>query len=151
MAETESGFSKELTALTALQLKLSRMWISHVTYFQGIEEDEISFARDLFPKTQQHGMAIGIRQKDDPDLGEVDGKEGEEEDKVMRQEMERKVQEREYEEEETSARESELSSASDSVSLEVDTQHLEHKTLMPNNFQVPSTGRNERPSYLPSS
>ena len=148
MAETESGFSKELTALTALQLKLSRMWISHVTYFQGIEEDEISFARDLFPKTRQHGMAIGIRQKDDPDLGEEDGKEGEEEDKVMRQEMERKV---EYEEEETSARESELSSASDSVSLEVDTQHLEHKTLMPNNFQVPSTGRNERPSYLPSS
>ena len=81
----------------------------------------------------------------------MDGKEGEEEDKVMRQEMERKVQEREYEEEETSARESELSSASDSVSLEVDTQHLEHKTLMPNNFQVPSTGRNQRPSYLPSS
>ena len=147
MAETESGFSKELTALTALQLKLSRMWISHVTYFQGIEEDEISFARDLFPKTQQHGMAIGIRQKDDPELGEVGGKEGEEEDNVM----ERKVEEREYEEEETSARESELSSASDSVSLEVDTQHLEHETLMPNNFQVPSTGRNERPSYLPSS
>ena len=95
--------------------------IYHLTYLQGIEEDEISFARELFPKTRQHGVAIGIRLKDD-----LDFEENEEEVKMSvskRLEEEGKYEEkeeREYEEEEeTSARESELSSASDSVSLEV--------------------------------
>ena len=100
------------------------MSIHHVTYIQGIEEDEISFARELFPKTRQHGLAIGIRLKDD-----LAFEENEEEVKMSinkRHEEDQKYEEkeeREYEEdEETSARESELSSASDSVSLEVFSQ-----------------------------
>ena len=97
-------------------------WIYDVIYLQGIEEEELSFARELFPKTRQHGLEIGIRLKDDLDLEENDPEE--EEGKMVmykRQEGERKYEgkeEREYEEE-TSPRESELSSASDSVSLEV--------------------------------
>ena len=107
------------------------MSIHHVTYIQGIEEDEISFARGLFPKTRQHGVAIGIRLKDD-----LDFEENEEEVKMSinkRHEEEGKYEEkeeREYEEdEETSARESELSSASDSVSLEVFSQLKGRKNL----------------------
>ena len=102
-------------------MNLHILWIHYVRYLQGIEEYELSFARELFPKTQQHGLEIGIRLKDDLDLGE---EEQEEEGKMVmykRQEGERKYEEkeeREYEEE-TSPRESELSSASDSVSLEV--------------------------------
>ena len=95
-----------------------------VRYLQGIEEDELSFARELFPKTRQHGLEIGIRLKDDFEEGE--GAEEEEESKMVmykrkeKEEEEERKEEREYyEEEETSARESELSSASDSVSLEV--------------------------------
>ena len=88
---------------------------------QGIEEDELSFARELFPKTRQHGLEIGIRLKDD--FEEDEGDEEEEENKMVmnkRKEKEERREENEYyEEEETSARESELSSASDSVSLEV--------------------------------
>ena len=94
---------------------------------QGIEEDEISFARELFPKTRQHGLAIGIRLKDDLEEDEGDQEEEEGEVSVYKRqegaqkykEEEEEEEEREYEEEETSARESELSSASDSVSLEV--------------------------------
>ena len=106
------------------------MSIHHVTYIQGIEEEEISFARGLFPKTRQHGVAIGIRLKDD-----LDFEENEEEVKLSinkRHEEDQKYEkeEREYEEdEETSARESELSSASDSVSLEVFSQLKGRKNL----------------------
>ena len=115
--------SRLTVAMNLCQLCIS-MSIHHLTYFQGIEEDEISFARGLFPKTRQHGVAIGIRLKDD-----LDFEENEEEVKLSmnkRHEEDKKYEEkeeREYEEdEETSARESELSSASDSVSLEVFSQ-----------------------------
>ena len=118
----------------AVAMKLCQLCISmsihRLTYIQGIDEGEISFARGLFPKTRQHGVAIGIRLKDD-----LDFEENEEEVKLSinkRHEEDQKYEkeEREYEEdEETSARESELSSASDSVSLEVFSQLKGRKNL----------------------
>ena len=121
-------------------------------FLQGIEEEELSFARELFPKTRQHGLEIGIRLKDDLDLEENDPEE--EEGKMVmykRQEGERKYEgkeEREYEEE-TSPRESELSSASDSVSLEV-------CCPVSNTFKticrcLALAGMKDHPIYLPAS
>ena len=91
---------------------------------QGIEEEDISFARELFPKTRQHGLALGIHQRNDE---EGDLEEGEDDGDAKKEEKVRMIMRRQdgkenwrqEQEEEMSEHESDLSSASESVSLEV--------------------------------
>ena len=101
---------------------------------QGIEEEDISFARELFPKTRQHGLALGIHQRNDEegDLDEEeDDRDAEKEEKVrmMMSRQDGKEIKRQEQEEEMSERESDLSSASESVSLEVVGQSLDFRSL----------------------
>ena len=100
---------------------------------QGIEEEDISFARELFPKTRQHGLALGIHQRNDEegDLeeGEDDGDaEKEEKVRMIMRRQDGKENKRQEQEEEMSEHESDLSSASESVSLEV-SQSLDFRSL----------------------
>ena len=100
---------------------------------QGIEEEDISFAREIFPKTRQHGLALGIHQRHDEegDLEEEgdDGDAEKEEKMMMMRRQDGKENKRQEEEEEMSERESDLSSASESVSLEVVGQSLDFRSL----------------------
>ena len=101
---------------------------------QGIEEEDISFARELFPKTRQHGLALGIHQRHDEegDLEEEeDDGDAEKEEKVrmMMRRQDGKEINRQEQEEEMSERESDLSSDSESVSLEVVGQFLDFRSL----------------------
>ena len=100
---------------------------------QGIEEEDISFARELFPKTRQHGLALGIHQRNDEegDLEqEEDDGDAEKEEKVrmIMRRQDGKENKRQAEEE-MSEHESDLSSASESVSLEVVGQSLDFRSL----------------------
>ena len=100
---------------------------------QGIEEEDISFARELLPKTRQHGLALGIHQQNDEegDLEEEDDGDAEKEEKVrmMMRRQDGKENRRQEQEEEMSEHESDLSSASESVSLEVVGQSLDFPSL----------------------
>ena len=104
---------------------------------QGIEEEDISFARELFPKTRQHGLALGIHQRNDEegDLEEEEDDGDAEKEEKVRMMMSRQVtqdgkeKKRQEQEEEMSERESDLSSASESVSLEVVGQSLDFRSL----------------------
>ena len=112
---------------------ISALILPFMAISQGIEEEDISFARELFPKTRQHGLALGIHQRHDEegDLEEEeDDGDAEKEDKVrmMRSRQDGKEIKRQEQEEEMSDRESDLSSASESVSLEVG-QSLDFRSL----------------------
>ena len=101
---------------------------------QGIEEEDISFARELFPKTRQHGLALGIHQRNDEegDLEEEedDGDaEKEENVRMIWRRQDGKEYKRQEQEEEMSEHESDLSSASESVSLEVVGKSLDFPSL----------------------
>ena len=115
------------------QWHISALILPLMAISQGIEEEDISFARELFPKTRQHGLALGIHQRNDEegDLEEEeDDGDAEKEDKVrmMRSRQDGKEIKRQEQEEEMSDRESDLSSASESVSLEVG-QSLDFRSL----------------------
>ena len=101
---------------------------------QGIEEEDISFARELFPKTRQHGLALGIHQRNDEEgdlKEEEDDGDAEKEEKVrmIMRRQDGKENRRQEQEEEMSEHESDLSSASESVSLEVVGQSLDFRSL----------------------
>ena len=101
---------------------------------QGIGEEDISFARELLPKTRQHGLALGIHQRNDEegDLEEEEGEGDAEKEEKVRMIMRRqdgKENRRQEQEEEMSEHESDLSSASESVSLEVVSQSLDFRSL----------------------
>ena len=113
---------------------ISALILPLMAIFQGIEEEDISFARELFPKTRQHGLALGIHQRNDEE-GDLDEEEddgdAEKEEKVrmMMSRQDGKEKKRQEQEEEMSERESDLSSASESVSLEVVGQSLDFQSL----------------------
>ena len=118
-----------------LDTGISALILPSMAISQGIEEEDISFARELFPKTRQHGLALGIHQLNDEegDLeeGEEDDGDAEKEEKVrmIMRRQDGKENKRQEQEEEMSEHESDLSSASESVSLEVVGQSLDFRSL----------------------
>ena len=117
-----------------LDTGISALILPSMAISQGIEEEDISFARELFPKTRQHGLALGIHQRNDEegDLEEEeDDGDAEKEEKVrmIMRRQDGKENRRQEQEEEMSEHESDLSSASESVSLEVVGQSLDFPSL----------------------